>query len=407
MSLWSNWNQRPLWSSGSENYPASIMLRGISDWIKLWLQRRFNCLIPYLLFLGCIYFMYLLADLRYSSISKPAAENFLNKKEFFEELNEKYFGGKFASRTVGKECVNQVDTECYYALDQLVQNPEGEYYVIRLLTWNSVVVEGGVISLRKLITPAVKNRQNMDTTYWEVNPKVIDNIMTVRYMLEGMFVSGAVEMSSEATGDVLVIGIGGGDLVNHFASVYPNIKVTAVDISSVVVEFGRKYFGLRDHPNTKIQIRYGEEILREYAQQGKVVNAIHVDACFNELIQGGWACPVPTFATEEVMKDMAAVIGSKGIVTFNMLYGITAKQKEMVGEFLQILSPFFRNCYVYSLPLLPNNVIACHNFPSGGNLELTKESKKFMKDHGTELLLQDVGFTFNKYQKRRIPDESL
>jgi len=63
-------------------------------------------------------------------------------------------------------------------------------------------------------------------------------------------------------GEVLLIGVGGGCIINYFLALYPNIRITAVDLNPDVLSFARKCFGVKKGPNCSLICTNGLEFVQ-------------------------------------------------------------------------------------------------------------------------------------------------
>jgi spermidine synthase len=62
-------------------------------------------------------------------------------------------------------------------------------------------------------------------------------------------------------GRLLEIGLGGGTTVSYLNRTYPRLKIDAVELDPVVVEFAKKYFYLKENDRLKVHVRDGRVFL--------------------------------------------------------------------------------------------------------------------------------------------------
>jgi len=70
---------------------------------------------------------------------------------------------------------------------------------------------------------------------------------------------------------ILEIGTGGGRTSWYLHRFLPDIRVTSVELDPVVVEMSRKYFGLRDEPNFRIEAQDGRLFLSQSKDKYDVI----------------------------------------------------------------------------------------------------------------------------------------
>lgn len=109
------------------------------------------------------------------------------------------------------------------------------------------------------------------------------------------------------TGTVLILGLGGGDLVNLFARAYPRWMVTVVEIEPEVVRVANEYFGVTPHKKLRITL----DDARTFIQ--RVTNTY--DLIIVDLYDGD---DIPTWvATPRFIKQVMQRLSLKGRVIFN------------------------------------------------------------------------------------------
>lgn len=70
---------------------------------------------------------------------------------------------------------------------------------------------------------------------------------------------------------ILEIGTGGGRTAWYLHRFLPDIRVTSVELDPAVVEFSRKYFGLKDEPNFRVEAQDGRLFLSQSKDKYDVI----------------------------------------------------------------------------------------------------------------------------------------
>lgn len=110
-------------------------------------------------------------------------------------------------------------------------------------------------------------------------------------------------------GKVLILGLGGGSAAEVVASLWPDSKITGVDIDHVIIEFGKKYLNLSKIKNL--------EIIESDAQIwiNKVSNNEKFDLILVDIYQGSL---IPKdFNKMKFIKSLKNLLPIGGIVAFN------------------------------------------------------------------------------------------
>ncbi|GAB4258571.1 MAG: fused MFS/spermidine synthase [Thermincola ferriacetica] len=131
---------------------------------------------------------------------------------------------------------------------------------------------------------------------------------------------------------VLVIGVGGGTVINGILAQKKDIDIDAVDIDPEVINVAHKYFDMPYSPRLHTAAADGRSFLRDKKNQYDV---IMVDA-YNRL-------SIPFhLTTREFFDEVAAALKPGGIVVFNIVSSIE-------GDY----SPFFKSLLLTSKQVFP------------------------------------------------------
>ena len=130
---------------------------------------------------------------------------------------------------------------------------------------------------------------------------------------------------------VLILGLGGGSIVDVVQKYWPKTKITAVDIDAKMVELGKKYLGL-DENDIKIVIEDAEKYL---LQKSKIKNLQSKNDLGLVALYVGDEFP-KKFESKNYIHLVRSHLESSGIAVFNRLYyGEKRSQSVKFGKLLE------------------------------------------------------------------------
>lgn len=107
----------------------------------------------------------------------------------------------------------------------------------------------------------------------------------------------------------LILGLGGGTVAKLIRKRYPEVEVTGVDIEPVFVEWGEKYFGMKE-----LKIKTIVKDAYKFVQSNKQ----HFDLIIIDIYQGR-EYPLK-FEEEKFLKNILRLLSEDGAAVFNRLY---------------------------------------------------------------------------------------
>ena len=120
------------------------------------------------------------------------------------------------------------------------------------------------------------------------------------------------------TKSVLLIGLGGGAVVQFLNRNFPDVRVDAVEIDPEVVRVARDYFGTTSGPNTRIIVGDGREYL---ARSGERYDVIFLDAHLHPRETTDPAGHPLGLQTQAFYRNLHERLRPGGVAVFNMLAG--------------------------------------------------------------------------------------
>ena len=136
----------------------------------------------------------------------------------------------------------------------------------------------------------------------------------------------------------LILGLGGGTVAKLIRKIWPDAKITGVDIDPVMVELGKKYLGLNEY-NISVVIKDAYDFLKTYNSSSPSLRAEGLQPTAYDLIlvdlYVGDEFP-EKFESENYIRLVRTVLASDGIVVFNRLYyGEKRKEAMKFGKILE------------------------------------------------------------------------
>ena len=126
--------------------------------------------------------------------------------------------------------------------------------------------------------------------------------------------------------NVLLLGLGGGTVVNLLKKRWPQTRILAVEIDPQIVVIGRTYFGLDKIPGLKIITDDAFKVVsgkKAGIEEGKF-DLVLVDVYLGKKLPG-------FVGEEDFISQLKKLLSSKGIIVFNYL--LDEVGKETVGSF--------------------------------------------------------------------------
>ncbi|KAK5965318.1 PABS domain-containing protein, partial [Trichostrongylus colubriformis] len=143
-------------------------------------------------------------------------------------------------------------------------------------------------------------------------------------MLPASFLLSSLSLDSSNYGkQVLLIGLGGGNLDMTLSVIKPEVNITVVELDALIVTVATKWFGVTETNHHHIVNQDGVEFLKNAEIKGLKYDVVIVDACMS----GAVVCPVKTFRTANVMKTMKNVLKETGTIIINLARNETEERK--------------------------------------------------------------------------------
>ncbi len=134
---------------------------------------------------------------------------------------------------------------------------------------------------------------------------------------------------------VLVLGLGGGTIVNVFDQLFPGIEVDAVEIDPAVINVARDYFNFSETASQRVYARDGRVFVRRALRKGKRYDYILLDAFNGDYIP-------EHLMTAEFLEECRQLLSEDGVLVANTfsssrLYNSeSATYHSVFGDFLNL-----------------------------------------------------------------------
>lgn len=138
---------------------------------------------------------------------------------------------------------------------------------------------------------------------------------------------------------ILILGLGGGSLVQICKKYYPKSYVTGVDIDAKMVDLGKKYLGLDDN-SLKIIFEDATSFIKETIKSKEKYDLILVD------IYLGGKYP-EKFRKGTFLSDLGKVLSENGYCVLNHLYSSDLDVRKEARTFGETLEKYFEEVTYY------------------------------------------------------------
>lgn len=186
---------------------------------------------------------------------------------------------------------------------------------------------------------------------------------------------------------VLIVGLGGGSMINFLRKYDPNVAVDVVEIDKSIIDVADKYFDVRTEGNVRVVQADGFKYLAETKERYDV---IFMDA-FLKPSRDTDPNGVPlALKTSRFYKQMQDKLTTGGLVMFN-LNPHSGSQRDIAG-----ISAAFKNTYVYQLPrggyVVAGSIAGERDLPSA----IVRQARAADKRFGASFSLERLAFQLQR-----------
>ena len=160
---------------------------------------------------------------------------------------------------------------------------------------------------------------------------------------------------------VLIVGLGGGGMVQFLNHAFPGMTVEAVEIDPVVVSIAAEYFKTVPGPKTVIHTR---DAFAFFEEDSGGYDAIYMDAFLRPSADSELAEKTTRLKTEDFLKILQSHLNPGGVIAFNLI----EKEEETPGDVASIRH-VFPGTFLFSVPNSGNLVVIGTKESPGPDLE--------------------------------------
>lgn len=162
---------------------------------------------------------------------------------------------------------------------------------------------------------------------------------------------------------VLVLGMGGGNLVTYLRRAFPEVSVDLVEIDPAVPEVARRYMGFEDRPGVRVHVADGRRFLETSDRRWDLILA---DTYI------GLSVPFH-MATREFLESAAAHLAPGGVLAVNLAAGLDEPFPRAVYRTVHATFP---TVYTVPVPGLANTMLFATTSPELSQEELVRRAER-------------------------------
>lgn len=166
------------------------------------------------------------------------------------------------------------------------------------------------------------------------------------------------------TANIMIVGLGGGVLVNYIHHCFEKVRITSVEIDPAVCEVATQYFGLEPSPMIDIHITDGIEFILKEAKRGARYDMVLFDVD-NKDTSLGLSCPPRRFLEDDILEAVLQLIGEESLFMVNLVCRATDLHDQITAKLQETFSS------VASLPMKHdvNEILFCSTKPDAFSSE--------------------------------------
>uniref|UniRef100_A0A8D9EM28 Methyltransferase-like protein 13 n=2 Tax=Cacopsylla melanoneura TaxID=428564 RepID=A0A8D9EM28_9HEMI len=166
---------------------------------------------------------------------------------------------------------------------------------------------------------------------------------------------------------ILIVGLGGGVLINYIHHCFDQVKITSVEIDPAVYDVASKYFGLVSSPNIEIHITDGVDFILSEAQKPRTKYDMILFDVDNKDTSLGLSCPPKRFLEDDILDAVLKLVSEEqSLFMVNLVCRATDLHDAIVSQ-LQYLFPSYASI---KMKHDVNEVIFCSLKPNRFSLDL-------------------------------------
>lgn len=173
---------------------------------------------------------------------------------------------------------------------------------------------------------------------------IVDNIVqSISYTAQScarLYWGKVVELMKKeqpAPQNILILGLGGGTLVQLLSRSFPGVKITSVEIDQVMCDIAKQYFDLDSVANHRVLIEDALRVVIQPQQYG--INEYEFDTIIVDIYNGE---KFPELGSSgNFISALKNLLTPGGLIIFNRIY--VQHHQDDVNIFIDYVSGFFRS----------------------------------------------------------------
>lgn len=190
----------------------------------------------------------------------------------------------------------------------------------------------------------------------------------------------------------LLVGLGGGSMVNFIIHYFPETQLDVVEIDKEIYNVSKKYFFLKESENVKIYI---EDAFKFINRTDKKYDSIYMDAFLKPSSETDSTGVSIKLKTKDFYNKLKSHLKPGGVVSFNI------NSHEKLSSDVSAIKESFPNVYVFKKSGSGNYIIIASS-------EKDTVSKNTMQLNGLEIdKIKKPNFSFEKLADYKINPEEI
>ena len=182
--------------------------------------------------------------------------------------------------------------------------------------------------------------------------------------------------------DILLIGLGGGGMVHYLNFYFPKINLDVVEIDSEIISIAKKYFFLKENPNTKI---INSDAYKYIFDSSKKYDIIFLDAFLKPSPETDSTGVSNKFKEKEFLKKLKERLKLNGLAAFNI------NTHEKMEEDILSIQKEFSNIYKFRKNRSGNLILLASTNPKRfSKEELVKVGKSIDSKNSSSFSFEEI-----------------
>lgn len=171
----------------------------------------------------------------------------------------------------------------------------------------------------------------------------------------------AANANNKAQGNNLVVGLGGGGLVNYVYHYLKDLSTTVIEIDPEIVKIAKEYFGLEDEQKRlEVVVDDGlKYLLSKSSEKNQQFQSILFDVDSKDQSLG-ISCPPQEFLEDEILQAVKSLMPSDGIFILNFV----CRDDNSRDQTVKSLKEIFASVFSYKLEEDVNEIYFCLKEPT-------------------------------------------